>query len=293
MALPGDATDLSSFEEAVPSEFIHGVMRSNLAIPTFLAVAWSIVVPPGTGSTLALPRVANWTPTAGNKTEGDALARVEMTTAQETVSSGVVGAGLFVSRELSHDQIRAAAEIKIANGTRNMVNRIDSDGLSAISNASNTSDHGDVALTTALLIDDQATFIGQNPNAMRLALLLSEVQFRDLRKSMDASTAANFGNDARSQEIRTALGTRAGFKGMWEDMEVYVSTNIPNASSKDEGAIVAAGDEGALVYASWEPLMVNPEPNYQNVGVDFWFTARYGTGISNNANMLEIKSSDD
>jgi len=171
--------------------------------------------------------------------------------------------------------------------------RIDSDGLAGISGATNTSDHGDVALTTSLLINDQATFVTQNPNASRLALLLSPNQFRDVRKSMDASTAAQFGNDARSTDIRTLLGTRSGFKGMWEDMEVYVSTNIPNAASKDEGAIVAAGEQGALAYASWAPIGVVPEDNPKAYGFDLWVSARYGVGISHQTNMLEIKSSDD
>lgn len=294
MALPGDATDLTGFQELVPTEWINtNVLAPNLATPTYLAVAWNLVVPQGEGSTVAIPRYAAWTPTAGNKTEAAAFARVEMTTAENTVSAGVVGAGVFVSRELTHDQVVRGAEQIVGNAVRGMVNRVDSDGLGGISSATNTADHGDVALTTTLLINDQATFRGQNPNADRLALLLSEIQFRDLRKSMDATTAANFGNDARSSDIRTLVGTKAGFRGMWEDLEVYVSTNIPTAASKDEGAIVAAGEGGALVYCSWQPITVDSEPNYESHGWDFWLSARYGVGISNDANMLEIKSSDD
>lgn len=294
MSLPGDATDLSGFEEVVNSEFIsQNVLGPNLAIPTALAVAYDITVPPGQGSTIAIPRYAAWAPTASTKTEGADFARVAMTTAEQTIAAGVVGAGVFISRELDHDGIRSAVAGIAGNAVRGLVDRIDSDILAGISAATNTADHGDVALTTALLINDQATFMTQNPNADRLALLLSPNQWRDLRKSMDSSTAAAFGNDARSGEVRATHGSKAGFKGMWEDMEVYVSTNVPNASSKDEGAIVAAGMGGALAYASWAPIDMVPEANPAAYGYDLWVSARFGTAISNNANMLEIKSSDD
>jgi len=171
-----------------------------------------------------------------------------------------------------------------------MVDQLDEDGLVNIQDATNTQSFTGAALSLTNFGTAKATYKAQNPLGMRHAAVLQGSQIRDLSASIRSTTGAIWGG-AMGPEGRTAVGSVArGYLGMFEGFEVYEANNVAAQSSDYTGAMLAAGERGALVLCSWTPIEYEAERVAERKGTKLVTSKRYGTGITDNANLLEIVS---
>jgi len=294
MAAISNATTTTSIVEIVNSEVINGTIL-DAQRPAAVAdlVAWRINAASGMSATHT---IAKWTsaavPTseASPKGETDEFAITEQLLTEVQISAAVVGIYKYMSDEASQDALINLATGLLRESTIEMVDQLDEDFLLNIQSATNTANFTGAAFNLTNFGTAKATYKAQNPNGGSHAMVLHGAQLRDLAASIRSTTGAIFGG-AMGPEGMTALGgTAQAFQGTLEGFSVYEANNVPTQSSDYTGAMLAAGDRGAIALVEWTPIQHEAERVAERTSTKLVTSKRYGTGITDNGNLLELVS---
>lgn len=295
MAATTNATTTTSIVEIVESEYItREILDANRDPTVAEMVAWTVNAQGLNSATYTFPK---WTAAAvplsesSGKTQTDEFAATQQLLTEVQVSAAVVGIRKALSMEAMDDSIVDLIAANVRENAMEMRDQIDEDFLSNITSATNTASFTGVDLTIARFGSALATFKAQNPAGSRLAFVGSETQIADLKADIRTTSGAIFGGEFGNQ-VSGMLDTRArGFLGMYEGVEMYTAHgNVPATSGDDNGALMVAGQKGALALVVWKPITTGFEEELKRLQLDVVTYARYGTGITNDSNLLEVVS---
>lgn len=294
MAAISNPTNSTAVTELIESEIIQGQLIADAHRPTavFEALADLLDVSSQPTATVSLPQ---WTSdsiglSAGSgKTETDEFAYVEQDTVEDTITVSTVGIRKGLSLEAISDTVLDLVAGTMSNSMLDMLNQMDVDQLSVITDATTTADHSGVDLTRAHIVEALADMAGNNPHAGALAGVFHSRQIADLRNSLNSAGDAFVVSQGASDLFQYG---RQGYVGRWMGIDFYESNNVPQYDSNNwSGAILRPGQMGAMVMAVKQPRTIAfkdfPERNLLDVIV----LARYGVTLRLPANLVEIVSS--
>jgi hypothetical protein len=294
MSAIGNATTTTSIIEIVNSEVINGTILDDQR-PAAVSdlVAWRIDCSAGMSK---VHTIAKWTSAPFTVTEASPVAETDELTPTEQllteiqVTAVVVGIYKYMSDEAAQDALIPLATGLFRENTIELGDQLDEDLLLNIQDATNTETFTGAPFNLAAFGTSKATYKAQNPNGTRSACVLHGSQVRDLASSVRGTTGAIFGG-AMGPEGRTVVGnTSRAYLGQYEGFEMYEANNVPAQSSDYTGAMMAAGERGALVLCEWTPVLHEAERVSERKSTKLVTTKRYGTGITDNSNLLEIVS---
>lgn len=287
-------TTTTSLTELIPPERIEELigMENRAAAPHDL-IAWLKDMSDQPANQLAIPRYDKTDVPSGTKAEAAEFSNVEQTASEATISWGDVG----LARELTDvagQLARQQAEDMFMLNLRAMRERVSSDILGLITSASNTSDFS----TTNLDLDKWGTataaFSAQLPYAgfMRVAVL-STNQLRDLKKAV-RNAGGTIEATGRGLGLLETQGDGSIYS--FEGYTIIESALVPNFDvSNDSGALIIVGRDSmrtwsTFVWAVWKGITNEIERHAKKLTNDLVTSARYGVGITNQANLREIVS---
>lgn len=230
MAAPSTQTDTTSVTELIPTEELPSFVDEYGYTPrTGILVA---SLSPGLGS--VAHRFARWdviAVPAGTKSEGDDFTQVEVTTAEESITPGIVGFEVALT-----DEVLAAAmgglrvpagQIPVAFALECIAalsDRMDADILSSSTSATNTAGATTDTFTREKFSAAAAAYRAlQIPNSemMEHAFVGHHDAFRDLDADEVVTTAAR----AATSEFRV-LGAKSGYIGPYGGFQLFESGNV-------------------------------------------------------------------
>lgn len=284
-------TTATTMNDIVQASRIQALLHgSHLSPPVALSIVWALAIPPGTGGSIAIPRVAIVATNAGSKVEGADFGLVETSTDTATLTPGYVGHADEVSDEVSYDAQENAMAIVVERGVQALMDRVDSDVLALGATAATDSDFTDAALTEARLVEAQADYLANEPHDGDVACVLGRRQIRDLKLDMSQNGGAHWGADAASMRMQELLGLKRGFEGEFYGMAVFSSGNVVDAASNNTGFICKMGDQGALAYGVWEGANVEYRRLPRSKEWELTMAIRYGVAISDPLNLHAVIS---
>lgn len=298
MAALSTKVDVTAVTELVPTELIGTFVQEYEYTPRAAeAVAWA---EPGVGSIVR--RFPRWEQLdggsgvpAGTKTETDTFTDVTLTAAENSITPGLVGFRMPLSDEavaafVGEGGLPASA---IEAGLDGLLDRMDSDGLSSSTSATNTSgaatDNFTLAKFRAAAAAYRALKIPAAP--MGSAFIGHFDAFRDLEESAGASAAVFAATELSSQ----MFGSMPGFKGSYHGFSaLFESGNVPAESGGWSNGMTPIGQRVCgLGYVITERPNVRPTrgDDAENRAVTYLVTrAWYGTGLTNPNRYLEVLS---
>lgn len=290
MAALGTFTAASDVEEVVPTEQLSNfVLGFEYAMPVGLGIAWA---KPGTGSIpVRFPRWNEVSVPAGTKTESDTFTDVEITTAENSVTPGIVGFRMPLSDEMTVQSLGGIPAQALAQALQALVNRMDADILGASTGYTGTQAGAttDVYTLTRFMADLSLYRAKNIPFApMGHALNLHENGASDLLLSL-GTTAAVFG---KQEGDTLRIGPNAGYLGSMYDVAVYSSPNTAVEGGGHSGLLTPIGDQ-ASAYAAVVSQMPYVKQSFGNDAdlraVSYYvFRCWYGTGLASSNRGLEV-----
>lgn len=275
-------------QEIIPTEFIRtAVEHAKLPPPTGISV---VAVIGSRGSIpVRFPRFNALAVPAGTKTEGDDFTLIETDTEEESITPGLVGFGYRVSDEVVAGAVVGVPANLLEASLMATLNRIDSD-IHAGSTAATLITGTDTDIMTAANVRSAMHAAIANdliPDGVQTALVLSEDAWQDFDNDLSNRNASLIQDDA----MGLLLGPRAGFKGRFRDMNVFVSKNVATTGSGRSNYITIMGDRSGL------GLVLNERPNARPTrgdsmelaaGFQVVYRAWYGAGMRNRESILEV-----
>lgn len=288
MAVLTTFTSATDVEEVVPTEELSSfVLGYEYARPVGLACAWA---QPGTGSiAVRFPRFGSISVPAGTKTESDVYTDVEIATAENTITPGLVGFRMPLSSEMTVQSLGGIPAQVLAQAIDALADRMDSDILSSSTSATNTAGAVTDDYTLSRFRSDLSTYRGLNipTSPMGHCLNLHENGAVDLLDSM-GSTAAVF---AKEDGDTLRIGPNAGYLGNLYGVAVYSSSNTPTDSTGHSGLLTPIGfrNSGFGIVMSRAPRVIRSFGDDAAVrDVEYYvFSAWYGTGLTAEERCLE------
>lgn len=288
-------TTTTSLTELIPAELIEEIIgQENRATPIFDLVSWrKDMSAPGAGATWAVPY---WEPSevpSGTKTETGSFTNVEATTADSVITPGVVGLARALTDVAAQDAKQADAMEMFMLNLRAMKQRLTTDVLALSTSATNTSDFSGTNFDLADFGVATTAFDAQFPYSGFARVLIGHTNLvRDLKISLRSSGAS-------LEATGRGLGVLEMFEGDMYKLEGY--TIIPSAllpqydASNDSSMLVVVGNDAdrtwsTLARGMWWDL----KNEIQREGLEqisyLITSARYGVGITKQANLREIAS---
>lgn len=290
MAAPSTQIDTTSVTELVPTEEI-GTWLDGYNYPARVGILVAASIP-GIGSIpMRSPRWDQLTPTAGTKAEGDDASQVEMTTAEESATPGIVIFETALTDEVVAGR-RGIREAHLIEAMASLGNRIDSDILAVSTSSVNTMG------STAQVFNRQ--FFSAFASAYR-ALDIPEgammdhaaVLHHDAVRDLDEDEVLTAAARAVAPQFQV-LGAAAGYKGAYGGLQLFESGNVAAESSgwSNFATPIGAGRSGLMFVVSRPPQV---EENRGRDGARaqstyYVFSAWYGAGMRNRLRLQEAVS---
>lgn len=288
MAAPATQIDTTSVAEVIPTEEIgNWIDGYNYPMTVGLLVA---AILPGIGSIpMRAPRWDQFSVPAGTKSEGDDMTQVEATTAEESVTPGIVAFEIALTDEVIAGR-SGISEATLQECMAALGNRIDVDALSGSTSATNT-------VGTILRVYNREAFAADVASYRALNIpgggLMSHAfvghsdAFRDLDQD-NVLTAAQY--DVQFESLAAA----AGYRGRVGGFQMFESSNVAAETSGWSNFMtpIGAGRSGLMVVVSRGPKV---ESNRGRDGARAQstyhaFTAWYGAGLRNRLRIQECLS---
>jgi hypothetical protein len=295
MAATSGATTTTSIVEIVESEYIsRAILDANREPTVAEMMAWGVDASMVNSATYTFPKItAAAVPTseASGKTQTDEFAATEQLLTEVQVSAATVGIRKALALEAMDDAIVDLVALNVRENALEMRDQIDEDWLSNITSATNTANFTGLDLTIARFGSALATFRAQNPVGASLGFVGSETQIDDLKADIRATSGAIFGGEFGNQAAQLLDARARGFLGVYEGVSMFTAHgNVPATSGDDNGALMTIGDRGAIALVVWRPITTEFQPELLRLQLDIVTHARYGSGITDNGNLLEVVS---
>lgn len=288
MAAPATQIDTTSVTELIPTEEI-GTWIDGYNYPMGVGLVVCATIP-GVGSIpMRSPRWDQFSVPSGTKSEGDDLTQVEATTAEESVTPGIVGFEIAITDEVVAGR-RGIREATLVECMAALGNRIDVDALSGSTSATNIS--GDTArvMNREAFSADAAVYRALDipgGEMMEHAFVGHHDAFRD----MDADEVLKAATlDANWQ----AFASSSGYRGRYGGFQLFESGNVAAEAPGWSNFMtpIGMGRSGLMVVISRGPRV---ESNRGRDGARAQseyhaFTAWYGAGMRNRLRLLECRS---
>jgi hypothetical protein len=277
--------------ELIPTEKIGlYIQAANLPPNVALAIAWA---EPGQGSiAVRFPRWDSISVPAGTKTEGSDFTQVVQTTAESSITPGIVGFEEVFTDEVLVQTVKgpAIAAGAIDNGLRFLAQRLEVDLLASSTSATNatgaTTDVFGKDKYAAALAAWRALEVPQI--GLGTAMVLDHGPMADLEVDMLLSVAPSSGMFAG------LMSAENGYKGRAPGgVELFESGNVAAEAPGMSNFITKIGNQasGLGIVFQEMPRVVGP-----NVGVlgarsaqtFYVLRAWYGCGLTNPGRLLEV-----
>lgn len=288
MAAPSTQIDTTSVAELIPTEEIgNWIDGYNYPIGVGLLVA---AILPGIGSIpMRSPRWDQFTPTAGTKVEGDNAAQIEATTAEESVTPGIVAFEIALTDEVVAGR-SGITEATLMECMASLGNRIDIDALSGSTSSTNTVGATTRVFNREAFSADAATYRALNipgQEMMSHAFVGHSDAFRDLDLDEVLKTAVL---DAGFQ----ALASAAGYRGRYGGFQMFESSNVAAEAPGWSNFMtpIGAGRSGLMVVVSRGPKVESNRGRDGALAQSTYhvFSAWYGAGLRNRLRIQECLS---
>lgn len=297
MAAITNATNSTSITEIINSEFIQRVILETHEEPNLYRVLGYVVDASGVMSaTYAFPIENQLTLSqseASGHTETDEIPVAEWTTTEVTVTAATVGIREVVSDDSRQDAIMDHVARIIRQNAIRLNDQADTDLLSNITSASNASNFSGTALDVTKMGTAIATWRALKPTGGPGAIVLDYAQVDDLTASMRSSSAAIYAS-AMGDRAADGLfdGQRVGLvMPNYEGFALYQTGNLPAFDgSNTSGAIMSTGMGGALGMAVWRGVTHEAEREAPRLANHLVSNCRYGTGLVEDSNLVEVIS---
>jgi hypothetical protein len=296
MAAITGATVASSVEEVINSEYIGRRILEIEREPVLAEMLGWVVDASGTNSnTYTFPKWAAVTQAlteASGVAETDEIAAQEQTMTEVTVSGVIVGNRRALGDQTVQDSIPNQVERAIVANSAEIKNQFDTDLFLNITSASNITTYAGTALDITKMGASIATWRALMPTNMNGAIVLSYAQVEDLRASVRASGSAIFAGLFGDRAADGLMdGTSVGLvSNNYEGFSLYQTGNVPTTGADSNGCIMSAGEGGALGAAVWWGLKHEAQREATRVMTDLVTSTRYGTGLVNQAGIVEVVS---
>ena len=290
MAAPATQIDTTSVTELVPTERIsEWVDGYNYAMRVGLAIVATI---PGVGS--IAQRSARWdqlVPTASTKAEGDDFTQIEMTTAEESATPGIVGFETSLTDEVVAG-VRGIRELHLIEAVNSLSDRMDADILAASTGATNTVGSTTRVYNREAFSADAASYRALNiagGEFMDHAFAGHGDAFRDLDLDEVLTAAQKAGGDGFR-----VLAATAGYMGPFGGFQMFQSNNIAAEAPGWSNFMtpIGLGRSGLMCVLTEGPKV---EENRGRDGARaastyYVFRAWYGAGMRNRTRLQECLS---
>lgn len=278
-------TSQNDLVEGVQIDAVIGEMNAQPAV--FQDIAWI-----KTGITKPTWRITRNDLISVNATlaEADEAAFTSFTTSAAEITPAIYPVRSHVSFELQEDSEIDVLQKAIADHGMTIRTAMDVNLLANISSATNTSDHTGLSLTKALFDAALLKFKKQKPWAGPIIFVGGYKQISDIISAHGNSAGAVY---AVPGLVSGAVGAPQNgatyYRGSVAGVDLYEAAVPASGGADVSGAFMVKGRTLAL--GIWgKPIEFKLTDPAGRVGVELMTWSRYGSGIANQANLLEVIS---
>lgn len=224
-------------------------------------------------------------------TQTDTIAATATTFTQVQVSAVTCPHRSALSEDGAQD-FEGAVTIMLRQHYRAIMNQVDTDFLSRL--AEGTATEGDFSGNGATLdswLIAQGAHRENNPvldQGQKVAFAAHDHQHTDLLRDIAFNGGTIFGGDKYSQMFAELADAESlGYRGKFNGVEMFSSTLIPEADSTNwSGGFLTIGEQGSIMLATWRPFMTRSQVEIVTDSVDYVSKIRYGSALTDDANVM-------
>lgn len=296
MAVITNATTTTSVTEVINSEYISRVILDVHREPTIASlIGWVVDASGSNAGVYTFPKADDVTLSlteASPKSETDEIAASEQTYTEVQATAAMLGIRRALSDEAMQDSLVDQVAFAVRQNMEKLRDQGDIDLMLNVTGATNQADFSGAALDITKMGTAIAQYRALKPTGGPGAIVLSYAQIEDLAASVRSSSAAIFGSAFGDRQAGSMLdGSRVGALGSYEGFMLYQTGNVPAFDgSNDSGFICSTGVGGALGMALWQGIQHEPNREPTRKATDIVSTARWGTALVDQENLVEIVS---
>jgi hypothetical protein len=274
-------TGVTDVAEIIDAEVIPDFIQGYSYGPVIADIAWTEEIGPRSGPTFIWPRWDATTIPAGTVAEGTEFTEVQLTTSQETATSGVVGATYPISRQAQYDAHGGLPTALLVEVLEAHQARVESDLLSVITGALITSGLATEAATLARLRAALALYEAAVRPRGDTAVILSPSAWGTLADSMHSTGGVAFGRAGAI--VDRSMDSVMGYKGDLFGVGIFVSPYVAASGGGFSNVITQIGKGRSMLgRAVWQPPMLEKEPRGGQYGDVWHLSSRYAVSLTNN-----------
>ena len=290
MAALSTYTGVADATEVIPTELLDEFIQAYEYEPRVAdAIAWSR---PGRGNVpVRYPRWDQATVPAGTVAETDTAPDVEVAMSESSITPAVVRFRMPISDEASVEALRGIPAGALANQMEALMDRVDSDALSASTSATQTvglvTDTFDLEHFSAVVTDVRSRR-WRAPSGVALA------RHDEPLDALETSIRQSSSPWAIKEDQRLSEALGQGFQGTMRGLRIFLSGNVAveGAGWSNFATPIGAGQSGLGVVMNQRPAVVSTRGDEaENRWATFYhFSAWYGFGLTNPSRFLEVLS---
>jgi len=293
MALDANRIDATDVEELIPTEEIGTfIIHSNFAPTTAQAVGWMAA---GKGSIARrFPRTAAFSVPAGTKSEGDAFTVANNTTAENTVTPGLIGFGFQITDTAARGSVVGLAPMEIVEAINGLNDRIDSDFHSSSTSATVITGADTDTMDVNNLLAGISAYRAQNIRSSNglVAVVLGSDAGADFMQDLGSSGAAILGN----ADLANIFGAESGFMGSFGRTQIFETSNVTTTGAGRSNYITPIGMENsgiAMVQTEAPNIRVTRGDTMElAAGTQYVARAWVGLGLTSTGRIVELLGRD-
>ena len=288
-------TVASGVEELIPTEKIGAWVQGYPRAPrTFETVGWLQYEPELGSVPFRFPRAQAFAVPAGTKTEAAEFTRVAFTTAESSITPGIVGFELAITDESAKSSVlgRGFSPQIVAETVEALQDRKDSDGLASIASATNTMGAESDSFTLDHLVNalGQWAALNNRSGPMGDCAIIRSSSYTALMRDIIATSGP-----AAAVGAAGMFGTSSGYKTEYLGCHIFTTSNVPAHGAGYSNCVTGIGNGfcglGQVIVEDVKAGASERGSEGQRSAESYTVVrAWYGSGVANPDKVLEVLS---